>query len=61
MNSPDRIATAFTQIIDQMKDRYVLSYTPDREPAPGWHTLDLQLTSRKAKVRGRTGYWVEKR
>ena len=61
VNSPDRIATAFTQIIDQMKDRYVLSYTPDREPAPGWHTLDLQLTSRKAKVRGRTGYWVEKR
>lgn len=61
VNSPDRIATAFTQIIDQMKDRYVLSYTPGSEPAPGWHTLDLQLTSRKGKVRGRTGYWVEKR
>lgn len=61
VNSPDKIAAAFAQIVDQMKDRYVLSYTPMAEPAPGWHSLDLQLTSHRAKVRGRTGYWVEKR
>ncbi|MEO8499711.1 MAG: VWA domain-containing protein [Vicinamibacteria bacterium] len=61
VNSPDRITAAFTQIIDQMKDRYILSYTPGDEPTPGWHTLDLQLKGRRAKVRGRTGYWVGKR
>jgi VWFA-related protein len=59
--SPDRIAAAFSEIIDQMKDRYVLRYTPESDPAPGWHDLDLQLAGRKGKVRGRTGYWVEPR
>ncbi len=61
VESPDRIGAAFSQIIDQMKDRYVLRYTPESDPTPGWHALDLQLTSRKGKVRGRTGYWAEAR
>lgn len=61
VNSPDRIEAAFAQIVEQMKSRYVLRYTPETEPDPGWHTLDLQLRSRKGKVRGRTGYWVEAR
>lgn len=61
VESPDRIGAAFSQIIDQMKDRYVLRYTPESDPTPGWHALDLQLTSRKGRVRGRTGYWVEAR
>ena len=61
VDSPDRIGAAFSQIIDQMKDRYVLRYTPESELTPGWHALDLQLASRKGKVRGRTGYWVEAR
>lgn len=59
--SPDRIGAAFSEIIDQMKDRYVLRYTPESEPTPGWHDLDLRLASGKGKVRGRTGYWVEPR
>lgn len=61
VDSPDRIGAAFSQIIDLMKDRYVLRYTPESDPSPGWHALDLQLASRKGKVRGRTGYWVESR
>jgi Ca-activated chloride channel family protein len=61
VNSPDRIEAAFAQIVEQMKNRYVLRYTPESEPVPGWHALDLQLRSRKGKVRGRTGYWVEPR
>ena len=61
VNSADRIEAAFAQIVEQMKDRYVLRYTPESEPVPGWHALDLELRSRKGKVRGRTGYWVEPR
>ena len=59
--SPEQIGAAFTEIIDRMKDRYVLRYTPGSSLAPGWHALDLQLATRKGKVRGRTGYWVEAR
>ena len=58
VDSPDRITAAFSQIIEQMKERYVLRYTPEGDLTPGWHALDLQLRSRKGKVRGRTGYWV---
>ena len=54
------IEPAFTQILTAMRDRYVLRYTPETEPAPGWHELSLQLRSGKGKVRGRAGYWVEK-
>jgi VWFA-related protein len=61
VDSPDRIGAAFSEIIEQMKDRYVLRYTPESDPTPGWHALDLHLASRKGKVRGRTGYWVEPR
>jgi Ca-activated chloride channel family protein len=61
VTSADSIAAAFAQIVQQMKDRYVLRYTPDVDPAPGWHALDLELRSGKGKVRGRTGYWVEAR
>jgi len=61
VNLPDRIEAAFAQIVEQMKNRYVLRYTPESEPVPGWHALDFQLRSRKGKVRDRTGYWVEPR
>ena len=58
VNSPDRFEAAFTEIIEGMKNRYVLRYAPEGEPAPGWHTLELGLATKKGKVRGRKGYWV---
>lgn len=60
VKAPDRIGAAFAQIVEQMKNRYVLRYTPESEPEPGWHSLDLQLVRGKGKVRSRTGYWVGK-
>jgi VWFA-related protein len=59
ITSADQIGAAFSQIVDRMKSRYVLRYTPDSEPTAGWHKLELKLSSRKGNVRGRTGYWVE--
>lgn len=60
VNAPDRIAAAFEHIVRQMKSRYLLRYTPESDPAPGWHALELKLR-RKGRIRGRTGYWVETR
>ncbi|MBX7185571.1 MAG: VWA domain-containing protein [Vicinamibacteria bacterium] len=61
VNAPDRIETAFVQIVRQMKSRYLLRYTPEVDPTPGWHVLELKLRSRKGRIRGRTGFWVESR
>jgi VWFA-related protein len=60
VNSPARLEAAFTEIIEAMKNRYVLRYDPEN-PGAGFHKLELQLRSGKGKVRGRTGYWVETR
>jgi Ca-activated chloride channel family protein len=61
VESPERIGAAFSEIILGMKSRYVLRYAPETEPVPGWHKLDVRLTSGQGKVRGRAGYWVEAR
>lgn len=60
VDSPERLEAAFTNIIEGMKGRYVLRYDPENT-TPGWHKLEVQLRSGRGKVRGRTGYWVEKR
>ena len=59
VDSPARIESAFFEIIEAMRGRYVLRYDPEN-PKPGWHKLELQLRSGSGKVRGRAGYWVEK-
>ena len=61
VDSPERIEAAFSQIIERMKNRYVIRYTALGEPSPGWRKLELKLVSMKGDVKGRTGYWVEKR
>ena len=61
VDSPERIEAAFGSIMDLMKNRYILRYDPAGDPAPGWHRLAVELKSKAGKVRGRSGYWVEKR
>jgi len=61
VRSPEHIEAAFTRIIEDMKNRYVLRYTPATERAAGWHKLEIRLRSRQGRVRGRSGYWVEGR
>ena len=61
VTSPDRIEAAFTQVIERMKSRYVLRYTPEIDRARGWHALDLRLRAGGGQVRARTGYWAEEK
>lgn len=58
VDRPEGIESAFAAILEAMKNRYVLRYAPDTEPAAGWHKLDTRLRTKKGKVRGRAGYWV---
>ena len=57
--SADKIGAAFAEIMERMKGRYVLRYDPEDAPAAGWHRLEITLKSKKGKVRGRSGYWVD--
>ncbi len=51
---------AYLRILDEMKNRYVLSYQPVGVPEEGWHPLEVKVKRGKAdEVRSRPGYLVQ--
>jgi Ca-activated chloride channel family protein len=50
---------AFTKTLAEIRDRYVLSYTPTGVSATGWHRLDVTLKGQKGRVTARRGYFAE--
>jgi VWFA-related protein len=48
---------AFVSILDQFRQRYLLSYTPHDVPREGWHRLEVRVRTRRAIVRAREGYF----
>jgi VWFA-related protein len=53
-----RLASTFVQILEEFRQRYVLSYTHAFTPAPGWHRIDVRVRQRGATVKARSGYHV---
>jgi Ca-activated chloride channel family protein len=49
---------SFLRILSEMKDRYLLSYTPKDVPQNGWHTLQVRLRHQSADIRARRGYYA---
>jgi VWFA-related protein len=47
----------FLQILSEMKDRYLLSFTPSGETSDGWHELKVKLKKGRADIRARRGYY----
>ncbi len=54
--SPDRISAAFASILQEFRERYVISYSPTGVASRGWHKVDLRVKGRRASVRVRAGY-----
>jgi VWFA-related protein len=48
----------FTQALEEMRARYVLTYTPKGVPQDGWHTLKVSLKNARGDVTARPGYFV---
>jgi len=55
------LKTLFTQAIEEMRARYLLTYTPDGVPRDGWHTLKVSLKNARGDVTARPGYFVSAR
>jgi len=52
------VLKAFTKIFQDFRQSYVLRYTPENVPAPGWHALQVQVPSvRGATIHARAGYY----
>lgn len=54
--APDRISSAFAAILEEFRQRYVISYSPRGVAVRGWHKVDLRVKGRRANVKVRAGY-----
>ena len=54
----DRLQSAFVQILDEFRQRYLLSYTPTGVARPGWHKIEVRVRARGVNARARAGYFA---
>jgi VWFA-related protein len=52
------LKTLFTQALEEMRARYLLTYSPKAVPQNGWHTLKVSLKNARGDVTARPGYFV---
>jgi Ca-activated chloride channel family protein len=53
----DRLGETFAAILDEARQRYLLSYTPEGVDPEGWHELTVRVPKRSnLEVRARPGY-----
>jgi hypothetical protein len=52
----DALRSTFLTIMDEFRQRYVVSFSPDGVPPSGWHPLTVRVKGRSVTVRARPGY-----
>jgi len=50
------VASAFGEVLDEFRTRYLITYAPARVPTPGWHSIEVTVKRRRAVVTARRGY-----
>ena len=50
------LSATFLRILDEFRNRYVISYSPAGVSKSGWHRLEVRLTGRRGTVKARAGY-----
>ncbi len=48
--------SVFRGILDEFRQRYLISYSPEGVASSGWHRLDVRVKGRNVTVRARPGY-----
>ncbi len=58
---PEDLAAAYTEIAEDLRVQYVLSYTPRNHGRDGmWHDIRVQVRNRKEiAIRTRQGYYAQ--
>ena len=52
----ERLLTAYSEILEEMRARYVLAFVPDPDEPAGWRSLEVTVNRDRASVRARSGY-----
>jgi Ca-activated chloride channel family protein len=50
------LSAVFLEVLDEFRQRYMVSYSPSGVSREGWHTLTVRVKGRNATVRARPGY-----
>ena len=59
--SEDHLRQLFAQALDEMRSRYLVTYTPLAPSNVGWHTVKVSLRRGRADISVRPGYFVAAR
>ncbi len=56
IESTTDLSATFTQILEEFRMRYLISYSPHAVSSGGWHRLDVRVERRGVNVKARPGY-----
>jgi sugar lactone lactonase YvrE len=59
--SSSELRSLFTRALDEMRARYLVTFSPQGVPREGWHDLKVRLRSGRADITTRRGYFVPPR
>ena len=60
VESTKDLGATFVAVLNEFRQRYLLSYTPRGVAKDGWHSVTVRLKGRNVKVKARPGYWADK-
>jgi VWFA-related protein len=60
VESTKNLTETFTKILDEFRQRYLLSYEPQGVDKAGWHKLEVKVKRSGVKVKARPGYLRER-
>jgi len=56
LDSTQNLQRTFVRLLDEFRQRYLVSYSPRGVAKGGWHRLDVRLKGRKVAIKARPGY-----
>lgn len=56
IRSTAQLRATFQQILNEFRQRYLISFSPSNVPADGWHPLTVRVKNRNLEIRARAGY-----
>ena len=56
IESTKDLSATFLKILDEFRQRYLISYSPTGVPGDGWHRLDVRVKNRRVTIKSRAGY-----
>ena len=59
--SPIDLRNLFGRVLDELRARYLLTYTPKGVTTEGWHDVKVALKGARGEVTARPGYYVSPR